>query len=52
MKVRDMEKLAMLLDEFKKVVPSRGEAIDTISTLVENEIFETKRRGKTETPKK
>lgn len=52
MKVRDMEKLAKLLDDFAKVRPSHGTIILQVRTLAEDEVFEAKRRGKKETPKK
>jgi hypothetical protein len=52
MKVRDMEKLAKLLDDFAKVRPSHETMIRQVQTLAEDEVFETKRRGEKETPKK
>jgi len=57
MKVRDLEKLATLLDEFftdatysNPGVEGRKK-IEEVKTFAENEVFELKRRGKTETPK-
>lgn len=54
MKVRDMEKLAALLGEFIRDVAGKPQAptLEGARTMVESEVYELKRRGKRESPKR
>lgn len=57
MKVRDLERLVSLLDNFftDATYSTSGvedrKMIERVKTFAENEVFELKRRGKKETPK-
>jgi len=50
-KLRDLEKLVTLLEQFKSVVPIHEKDVTHVQGLAENEVYETKRRGKKETPR-